>query len=287
MVLNWCDADATTTCIESLAGSRYPDLSLLVVDNGSPDRSGEVLQRRHPEVPFLQTGANLGYTGGNNRGIAHALQTGADYVFVVNNDTWVHPDAMGILVDAARSRPRVGAVAPTIVRMDAPHRLWYGGGAFDVKRALGIHWNGTISTDGALPPAASTPARPVTFFTGCAVLLDGAALRAVGAFEESYFLYVEDAELSVRLVRSGWEILHAPEARVEHRVEAEGRDPEPYQIRFRDRNRRRLARTHFTAMERLAFAAWFYPTRLVHLIRYLALGDVRRAGAIVRGMGER
>jgi hypothetical protein len=281
VVLNWCDAPATATCLASLKASAYANLSILLVDNGSSDGSGDELRRRFPDVGFLQTGENLGYTGGNNRGIHRAMDEGAEFVLVLNHDTWMDPGALDSLVETASADARVAAVAPTVVRMDDPESLWYAGGAFDPMRALGVHWNGN-----GRGPSAAAAARPVTFFSGCAVLLRADALREVGAFEESYFLYVEDAELSVRLARAGWRLLHDPRARVRHRVPAKGVEPTPDQIRYRDRNRRRLARAHLGPVERVRFGAWFYPTRVIHLTRYLLRGDLRRFGAIVRGLRE-
>ena len=285
IVLNWCDAPATAACVESLLASTYPALSILIVDNGSPDGSGEELKGLFPQVPYLQTGGNLGYTGGNNRGIRRALDEGADFVLVLNHDTLVDPGAIGSLVEAARTGDRVGAVAPTVVRMEDPESVWYAGGSFDPMRALGVHWNdGGGGFTGVIAP---TEPRPVTFCSGCALLLRADAIREVGAFEESYFLYVEDTELSVRLARAGWQLLHDPRARVLHDVPADDVEPTPDQIRYRDRNRRRLARTHLDLPQRVRFSAWFYPTRGVHLARYLMRGDLRRAGAILRGMSER
>lgn len=280
-VLNWCDAPATAACIESLRASSYPQLSILLVDNGSPDGSGDKLQRRFPDVGFLQTGENTGYSGGNNRGIQRALDEGADFVFVLNPDTTLDAGTIGSLVEAAQSDTRVAAVAPTIVRMDDPTKVWYGGGAFDPIRALGVHW--PVGDD---LPLGSEP-RPVTFCSGCALLLRADAIREVGPFEESYFLYVEDAELSVRLTRAGWRLLHDPRARVLHDVPPEGDEPTPDQIRYRDRNRRRLARAHLGLLARARFGAWFYPTRAVHFARYLVRGDLPRVRAILRGLSER
>jgi GT2 family glycosyltransferase len=280
-VLNWCDAPATAACLDSLRASTYPALSILLVDNGSPDGSGDELHRRFPDVGFLQTGENTGYSGGNNRGIRKALDEGADFVFVLNPDTIVDPGTIDSLVEAARSDERVAAVAPTIVRMDDPTKVWYGGGAFDPMRALGVHWpvpNGR--------PIGSEP-RPVTFCSGCALLLRAEAIREVGPFEESYFLYVEDAELSVRLTDAGWRLLHDPRARVLHDVPPDSAEPTPDQIRYRDRNRRRLARAHLSLPARARFGAWFYPTRAVHLARYLMRGDLPRVRAILRGLSER
>lgn len=281
VVLNWCDAPASSACLASLRASTYPDLSILLVDNASPDGSGEELRERFPDVGFLQTGENLGYTGGNNRGIGRAMEEGADFVLVLNHDTLVDPGTIGLLVETALADERVAAVAPTVVRMDDPESLWYAGGAFDPMRALGRHWNGNGKAPGATHP------RPVSFVSGCAVLLRAEALRETGPFDESYFLYVEDAELSVRLARAGWRLLHDPRARVRHRVPAKGVEPTPDQIRYRDRNRRRLARTHLGPVQRVRFGAWFYPTRAVHLARYMVRGDLPRARAILRGLSER
>ena len=281
VVLNWCDAEAAGACVSALEADGYPELRIHLVDNGSPDGSGEALRERFPHLPFLQTGRNLGYTGGNNRGIERALDDGADYVLVLNHDTVLEPGAIRRLVRTAQDDPEAGAVAPTVVHMDDPDHLWYDGGEFDPMRALGIHWNGNGRAPGTEGP------RPVTFFTGCSVLLRAEALREVGPFEESYFLYVEDAELSVRLARAGWRIVHEPRARVRHRTRSEEAEPTPDQIRYRDRNRRRLARAHLGPGRRAVFGAWFYPTRAVHLARYLVRGDLPRARAILRGLSER
>lgn len=279
VVLNWCDEEATAGCLRSLQASTCPALSILLVDNGSPDGSGKRLNERFAGIPFLQTGENLGFTGGNNRGIERALEDGAEYVLILNHDTLVEPGAVGALVETARRDAEVGAVAPTVVRMDAPESVWYGGGAFDAKRGFGMHWNGK-------GPQPNGP-REVSFFSGCAVLLRGEALNDVGAFDESYFMYVEDAELSVRLLRSGWKIIHEPAARVRHRVPPRGSKPSPDQIFYRDRNRRRLVRRHLGSADRARFRLWFYPTRAVHVARYLVRGDFPRAGAILRGLGAR
>lgn len=278
VVLNWCDYEATAACLETLRAAAYPALSVLLVDNGSPDGSGDALRKAFPEVGFLQTGENLGYTGGNNRGIERALDERADYVLVLNHDTAVEPEAVARLVERAEGDPAIGAAAPTVVAMDDPDHAWYAGGVFDPLRALGVHWNGN---------GGENAGREVTFFCGCSVLLRREALLEVGGFAESYFLYVEDAELSVRLRKAGWRIVHEPRARVRHHLPPEGEEPTPLQIRYRDRNRRRLAREHLGPARRAAFWAWFYPTRAVHLARYLLKGDTARARAIVQGIRER
>ena len=86
IVLNWCNEDLTAACLRSVEMSTYPNLDILVVDNGSPDGSGDRLRARFPSCAYLQTGSNLGYAGGNNRGIELCLRSNPDYVLVLNND---------------------------------------------------------------------------------------------------------------------------------------------------------------------------------------------------------
>lgn len=275
IVLNWCAEHDTAACLESLARSNYDALTTLLVDNGSPDGSGERLHARFPDTPFLQTNANLGYAGGNNRGIEWALANGAEYVLVVNDDTVLDVDCVGALVRAAEETG-AAAVAPQILYFDDPATVWYGGGVFSSARALGLHIRENMPSD----PAQTRSL--VTFVCGCCFLIRASVLREVGGFDESYFAYVEDLELSVRLSRRGHRMLYEPKARVLHRIER-GAESTPFQIRQRDRNRRRLVRQYYGTLQHIRFAMWFYPTRFIHLVRYVGRRDWSSARAILDG----
>ncbi|MGH7623484.1 MAG: glycosyltransferase family 2 protein, partial [Gemmatimonadaceae bacterium] len=165
-------------------------------------------------------------------------------------------------------------VAPQIRYFDAPDRVWYGGGTFSRPRAVGVH-SASRKSDRAAPS-------PVTFVTGCCFLIRAAVVRELGGFEEAFFAYVEDAELSVRLRAAGHTMLYEPRARLLHRIKPLAAET-AFQIRQRDLNRRRLVGKHYNLRERAVFAMWFYPTRAVHLARYLAVGDRARASAIIGG----
>jgi GT2 family glycosyltransferase len=279
LVLNWCAEDLTSACVETLERSAYPALEVLVIDNASPDGSGERLARRFPHHRFLQTGENLGYTGGNNRGIEMVLPLRYDYLLILNNDTEISPDAVERLVEAAESGERVGAVAPKILYHAEPDRVWFGGGHLSLARALGYHRHEGVrdGDDGA------TGVEEVSFLTGCCLLVPVPVLREVGSFAEDYFAYVEDVEFCHRLRSAGYRLLYQPEARILHHSPTGDHQPTPGQIVLRDRNRRRLARSHLTPLERLRFALFFYPSRLIRLAGYVARGDRARAMAIVRG----
>ena len=280
VVLNWSAEELTAECIDSLECSQYSRLRILLIDNGSPDGSGERLHARFPTIPYLQMGQNLGYGVANNRGIEWALAHRADYVLVVNNDAVVLPEAIGRLVEAAESREEVAIVAPFIGYHDDPETGWYAGGDFSRLRGLGVH-------RAPRPAESLTKPEEVSFVSGCVCLISAQAIRDVGTFAEDFFAYVEDAEFCVRLRRAGYRILFEPRAKALHHTPRLEDDPAPYKIRLRDRNRRRVMRRHFGPLVRIPFLARFYVTRLILLMRYSARLDWPRAAAVVQGMVER
>ena len=280
VVLNWSAEELTSECIASLECSQYSRLRILLLDNGSPDGSGERLHARFPTIPYLQMGQNLGYGVANNRGIEWALAHSADYVLVVNNDAVVLPGAIGHLVDAANAKEDVAIVAPFVGYHDDPETGWYAGGDLSLLRGLGVN-RVTRPAEGLTKP------EEISFATGCVCLISARAIREVGTFAEDFFAYVEDAEFCVRLRRAGYRILFEPRAKALHHTPRLEDDPAPYKIRLRDRNRRRVMRRHFGPLVRLPFLARFYVTRLILLMRYSARLDWPRAAAVVQGMVER
>lgn len=283
IVLNWCDEEATAACLRSLLKSDYSTLKLLLVDNGSPDDSFEGLRASFPEIEFLQTGENLGYTGGNNRGIERALRGNADYLLILNNDIVVDPCAVSKLVDVAENSDKdIGGVVPKILYYDDPDRIWYAGGEFSPMLGLGLHWG-----EGTLDRSDNSEGiRNVTFMTGACFLISAEALRELKGFDDDFFAYVEDAELSLRMAKAGYKMCYEPEARVLHRCPLPGTPPSPFQIRQRDRNRRRIMRKHASLGRRLPFLMRFIVTRIILLGRYALSRDWERARAILQGMGR-
>ena len=278
IVLNWCGEEDTARCLESLLEVATPGLEILLVDNGSSDGSGERLRERFPSVDFLQTGANLGYAGGNNRGIERALQRSPDFVLVINNDTEVDPSFVDEMLKVARSDDRVGAVAPLVTYSE--DRVWYGGGRFVAWKGLGVH-DGVDTSAGVAQELGS---RPVSFLNGCCLLLRVEALQRVGFFDESFFVYVEDVDLSIRMTRAGYTLVFAPGARIVHHTISPDAPGTPVQIRLRDINRRRLMAKHFGGVARMPFVLWFYSTRALLLVRYGLAMDRGRVRAIWHGM---
>jgi GT2 family glycosyltransferase len=280
VVLHYRREAMTAQCIASLEASTRPP-RVLVVDNASGDGSYERLQMRFPHCEFLQTGGNFGYAGGNNRGINWALEQGATRVLVINDDATVEPDAVAMLEDALANNRSAAIAAPTIVFGTRPDLAWWAGGTFLPMKMLGRH-------DGyAQPLHNASETREVTFISGCCLLIDAAALRALGAFDASYHAYVEDVELCVRYAKAGKRLLWVPAATAAHHLPYPEPEPTPAKIIARDRNRRRLAMQHFGLLARSRFYAWFAASRAVSALRYAVTGDFPRAAAILRGWFSR
>ena len=106
VVLNWNGGDDTLAALDSLG-----DVPAICVDNGSTDGSDLAVEERFPDVELIRTGANLGFAGGNNVGIRRALERGADWVLLLNNDAVAEPGLPEALERAAELRPDAGLLA--------------------------------------------------------------------------------------------------------------------------------------------------------------------------------
>lgn len=238
VVVNWNCWPDTIECLESLAKLTYRSIDVIVVDNASTADGGAFMARvpefeqQFPGFLFIQTGANLGYAGGNNRGIRVALERGAEWVLVLNPDTIVPPDLLDVLIFAAGARARgarrFDVAAPKI--MDADGRLWTLGNRFN--------WNllavSRIVLNNALP--ASLAPAPMDYVSGTALLVHRDVFRRIGLIPDVYFLYYEDAEFCIRARRAGYAVGVVPEAAVTHKVSRSTKAGSPLYVYYHFRN---------------------------------------------------
>jgi len=217
VILNWNGWRDTVECLASLRALTYPRYHTVVVDNASTDDSEARVRGAAPEVTILQAGANLGYAGGNNLGIRHALACGAEYVWLLNNDTTVATDALGELVDAARgwesNQELIGVVGSKIYYAREPNRLWWAGGRVDWRRGIANHVG--INEDDHGQYDALTESETAN---GASMLIARETFERIGLFDERYFLYFEEADLSCRARNAGLQIRFAPRSHVWHSV---------------------------------------------------------------------
>lgn len=207
VVLNWNGGADTLAALESLRG-----LETICVDNGSTDGSDAEVERRFPEVELIRTGDNLGYAGGNNVGIRRALERGADWVLLLNQDAVAAPGLAEALARAPAARPDAGLLACAIYLDDGT--LQYAGASFNA-------WLG-YSGRGAYGRRGSPGDRPrdVSRADGAAMAVSRTAVERVGLLDEELFAYVEDVDWSLRIRAAGLAVVLVPDARVRHRGSA-------------------------------------------------------------------
>lgn len=232
VVLAYNRVELTLACLTSLARREYEQSDVLLVDNGSRDGTPAAARAHFPGVGVIETGANLGYAGGNNVGLRYALERGYDYALLLNNDTEVAPDCLHELVAVAEADPAIGLAGPTITYFDRPDTIWSAGGTLDRRR-------GSSTMRGLNQPLEAQSSEPaeVDFLTGCALLCKRPVLERAGLLDERFFLYYEDAEWCVRARRAGFRVVHAPRARVLHKIPPDGRAAAPYVGYYMARNR--------------------------------------------------
>jgi GT2 family glycosyltransferase len=188
--------DTSRRCLQSVAALDHEDRTLVLVDNGSTDGSGDVLAAEF-DVELVRAGKNLGFAGGANLGLRRALATGADYAWLLNNDARPRAAALTALVAAAESDARIGVVGSVLHEPD------------------GIVWGG-----GTLSPLARTrPARSAAeldYVAGTSMLVRRGLLEDVGLLDEAFFFYYEDVDLCLRARARGWRLAVAPDSQVEH-----------------------------------------------------------------------
>jgi hypothetical protein len=219
IVLNWNRREDTIECLQSLTGLDYLNCEFVVVDNGSTDGSVEAIQSAFPSIQLLINTENLGFAGGNNVGIRHALGGEADYIFLLNNDTVVDPALLDELVTTAEADPRIGLVGPKIYYYDQPDKLWYAGAREQWLRRIPA----TVGLD-ELDQGQYDQVRETAFIYGTAMLIHRRVLEDIGLFDERFFAYHEDADFCMRARQAGYRCVYNPRGVIWHKVSAATRD---------------------------------------------------------------
>lgn len=213
VVLSYKGAEDTMACVESLA-SGSPSVEVLVVDNGSGDGVLERITATWSHVHTLQTGSNLGYSGGMNAGIRWALAQNARTVTVLNNDTFVPSGVLAHLIEGVASGGRV--VSPEVRYASRSDEVWFGGGTIDAATALPRH----LHREELLASTRNSSVSDSPILAGCCLTATAEVWRAVGLFDERFFLMFEDSEWSVRAARAGVRLIVDHSVSITHKVSA-------------------------------------------------------------------
>ena len=211
ILLNWNSYEHTANCIESLSAVRPTNFDIIVVDNGSTDGSGTALQNKFNHIIYLPNATNEGFAGGNNRGFAYAIEHDYAYSLMLNNDVFVEPNFLDLLVTYLEANPEVGAIQPKIFFNSNRQKVWNGGSYF-------LSWMGWTYSKNYMRTAGPAQSKfaQVDWITGCALLVRTSIVKQIGALNDHFFIYYEDVDFSFRIRAAGYKLMFHPNSVIYH-----------------------------------------------------------------------
>ena len=215
VIVNWDQAELTQQCVASVVAGAHAPLWVIIVDNGSQCDPTPLAREVYPDTIVLHNERNLGFAGGANPGIEHALALGAEAVLVVNNDAVVAPTCIPELVAALGRDDFLAAVGAKTLTQEQPPRIHTAYGMLTYHGPL-------VQQQGWFEPDTSkfNEFTHVDYISGCAMLLRRAALERVGLLDPTFFAYHEDLDWCMRARRAGFRVAYVPTAVVYHRMHA-------------------------------------------------------------------
>lgn len=250
VILNWKQPKLTIDTVDSILKIKSTDFSyqILIVDNGSPDDSiaqFKAKYNKNKNITILETGDNLGYAGGNNFGLKEALKHNYDYFLVANNDILVAPDFLQKLFNASQKYPDA-VLTPKIYfapgfefhkdrysKKEIGKIIWAVGSQIDWNNVYGSN----IGIDEVDHGQYDRHQPKIDFISGCCFLVSKEIIQKIGIFDEKFYLYMEDSDLTLRAQKSGFKLRLVPESVIWHCNSGSSKPGSSLQDYFITRNR--------------------------------------------------
>lgn len=305
VVLNWCNAQDTLACLQSILKLNHTGVHIVICDNASDDNSveiisqwltsnlkefewayqihkdGQFLQKNnisgYERVTLLQTGSNLGFAGGNNVGIRYLQEHSINphYFWILNNDATVASDSLNHLINKMRSDPSIGICGSRLILANNPGHLQAHGGA---KHHF---WRGKSSFLGYLADVDDDVSvelieSQLDFICGASMFVSAAFIENIGLMSERYFLYFEELDWAIR-GKNKFRLGYEPMARVTHKFGA------TIGSNLNTRSTSWLS-DYYLYLNRIRFTRTHYPIALPTVYGYMLLQAALR---ILRGQIDR
>lgn len=256
VLINYNGYRDTIECLQSLRNITYSNYEVIIVDNASTNESVTEIKRSitsNSNEVLIESKINGGFSAGNNLGIEYALQHGADYCLLLNNDTVVDTQFLSELIEAMQKHPSGGLAIGKILYESNRELIWYAGGELNYKTARTTH-----CFYKKIDKGLSDDVQKVTFATGCCMCLSRAAIEKVGLMNEEYFMYVEDVEYCIKLQARGFDMIYVPSARIYHKVGASTKTASTFSQFYTIRNKLFLIQKNFKGMNKITAYLYTY-----------------------------
>lgn len=283
IILQFNNSRSTITCLESVKELNYPNYQVLIVDNGSSTEHLNNIRfflesrMKLNNFKLIASQGNLGYSGGNNLGVKHAIGHGADYVLILNNDTVVGKDLLTKLVKVCEADKNIGLAGP-VIKESGPGRAGeyiYGGRIRWLKPEL-EH----IKNSDYIAPGLNK------YIIGACMFIRKKIIEKIGFFDERYFLYFEDADYSQKAKRVGYKLELVPNITIEHSAQVSTSQlGTPLLLRYHYRNAHLFNLKNAPFIVKILLPFWSLVIIIKQLIKLLLMPDRRTAAkAILTGV---
>lgn len=259
ITVNYKQAGVTIAFLESLRNISYPNIEVLVVDNGSGGDDAAQIRESAPWANIIASNDNLGFAGGNNLGVGKSK---GELLLFINNDVEVSADFLEPLVSIMQ-QPDVGMASPKIKFFYAPDTIQYAGStplSAITMRNRAIGWG--QKDDGQFNMQHVT-----AYAHGAAMITSREVISKVGTMYDGYFLYYEELDWCERIKRAGYKIMYIPESVIYHKESVSTGKQSPLKTYYINRNRLLFIRRNMQGLKRLLAAAYFlsiaFPKRLL------------------------
>lgn len=261
VIVTWNKRTQVLRCIESVMASTHPLAAIVVVDNASTDDTATAIRERFGQtVQLVVNASNKGGSGGFYEGIAAALRYQSEYLWLLDNDVVVAPDALKQLLLVAAEEPRAGIVGSKIYFAEAPEIIWSLGGRLNLERAMNNVVGDKVRDEGQFERIMEIDYVPM-----CSMLLATKVVTEIGSVDPGYFVYGDDVDFCTRAKRAGFRVLNMPHSKVWHDVTLNSGRLSPFAAYYYTRNRCHNALKFASARHKPITAAWL----LIFLMRRL------------------
>lgn len=274
IVVQFGPYDELESCLTALAGSAAG--SVIVVDNNCGEQYDADFYAHHPRARVIHPGENLGFAAGCNVGIQAFLDEEYEYFVVLNNDCRMTPEQVRALARVFKDDSSVGVAGPVV--FNEPRKVYYLGGRIDFTR-------GKSQYNVAQQPPDDPELAEVDFVIGCGMMFSRVALQRAGLFDDDYFLYWEDTDISYRVRAAGYRTVIAPQIVVPHAISQTTGSGSPLVEYYMTRNGLRFFSRHApTALSRFALPLRVSVSRIITGLRSMIRGEPEKGRARIQGV---
>ncbi len=214
VILNWNGLNYLKTYLPSVLASTYPNLKIVVGDNGSEDGSVDFLHTNFPQVKTVLNDQNYGFTGGYNKVLAHIQ---ADYFVLLNSDVEVEPNWIGPVINLMESDNLIAAAAPKILSWQEKNKFEHAGAAGGFIDTFGYPFcRGRIFYEVEEDHGQYNQTGEVLWASGAALFIKQKYWELSGGFDERFFAHMEEIDLCWRLKNMGLKVMYCAESKVYH-----------------------------------------------------------------------